>query len=71
MLIRPIVQGAVYDKRQDASLRAIDASHLFKPLVIVMLLKPRLYVSEAVTDFALTVAPALDISKIESAVRRK
>ena len=66
-----IVQAAVYDRRQDPGLRAIDASHLFKPLVIVMLLKPRLYVSKAVSDFALTVAPALDISKMESAVRGK
>lgn len=66
-----IVQAAVYDKRQDSGLRSIDASHLFKPLVIIMMLKPRLYLSKAVLDFALTAAPELDLAKIQSAVSRE
>ena len=64
-----VVQAAVYDKRRDTGLRALDAAHLFKPLAIVMMMKPRLYLNRALVDFAATVLPELDASKIESAVR--
>jgi LysR family cys regulon transcriptional activator len=66
-----VVQTAVYDRRRDSGLRAIDAAHLFKPLVIVMMVKPRLYLNQALLDFATTVMPGLDAEKIESAVRRQ
>jgi DNA-binding transcriptional LysR family regulator len=64
-----VVQSAVYSPRSDPGLRAIDAAHLFKPLVIVMMLKPRLYLNKALTDFAAIVAPNLDPAKIQAAVR--
>jgi LysR family cys regulon transcriptional activator len=65
-----VVQSAVYDRKRDNGLRAIDAAHLFQPLRIVLMLKPRLYLNHALVDFAATVMPGLDASKIESAVRK-
>lgn len=66
-----VVQAAVYDRCRDTALRAIDAAHLFAPLVIVLMLKPRLYLHQALIDFVATVMPGLDVSKIESAERGK
>lgn len=64
-----VVQSAVYDPALDAGLCAIDASELFEPLLIVMMLTPRLYLNQAVLDFAATVMPELDASEIRLAVR--
>jgi DNA-binding transcriptional LysR family regulator len=66
-----VVQSAVYDRDRDTRLRGINASRLFDPLVIVMMLKPRLFLKRALVDFATTVMPGLDISTLERAVRRQ
>ena len=66
-----VVQSEVYDRARDTRLRAIDASRLFEPLVIVMMLKPRLFVNRALVDFAATVMPGLDTSKLESTALRR
>lgn len=64
-----VVQSAVYDRSRDSNLRAIDAAHLFEPLRIVMMLKPRLYLNQALLDFVAMVMPGLDVSEIQFAAR--
>lgn len=66
-----VVQSAVYDADRDTRLRGINASRLFEPLVIVMMLKPRLFLKRALVDFAATVMPGLDVSTLERAGRRQ
>lgn len=64
-----MVQADVYSRSLDPGLRAIDAAHLFEPLAIVIIAKPRLYLNRAMADFASTLTTDLDASRIEAALR--
>jgi LysR family cys regulon transcriptional activator len=64
-----VVQSAVFNARTDSGLRAIDASHLFPPLRIAVLLRTKRHLNQALIDFISRVIPELDITKLGSATR--
>jgi len=64
-----VVQSQIYEPKRDKKLRAIDVSHLFKPIQTVVMLKPRLHMRRVVYDFIATVLPKLEMRTVESAVK--
>lgn len=62
-----VVQAPVYHAPSDPKLRAIDASHLFPPLKIAVMLKAKRDLNQALIDFIETVIPGLDVAKLKPA----
>lgn len=63
-----IVQAPVYDRKKDAELRALDASHLFRPGSSVLMMRRQVYISSLVRDFVRAIAPEIDLQKAMNAL---
>ena len=66
-----VLPSRVFDKKRDKNIRAIDASHLFAPLVIHAVIHKNTYLRDYAHDFIQLFAPRWNRVAVEKAVRQR
>ncbi|HZL28872.1 MAG TPA: LysR substrate-binding domain-containing protein [Acidobacteriaceae bacterium] len=66
-----ILASIAFDRKRDAALRRIDASHLFRPSALCVVLRKGSYLRRYMSDFIQAFAPTLTAAEIECALAGK